>query len=299
MSKKSLIFIFAVFLFIIFSFYTFLFVYLIRGKMPVTAFRGGNIALIRINGTIIAGDDGGLGSANPEKIINQICEAEKDISVKAILLRINSPGGTAASSQEIYTELKRTKKPVIASIADIGASGAFWIACASDKIVASPASEVGSIGVILAIPNLKALFEKIGVDYVVITKGKFKDIGNPARDMTSEERDMLSEQADKIYKQFMSDVAESRDIPFEKIEEYATGQTFLGTEALEMGLIDEIGNYKDALELAAKEGGIEGEPEIIEYEAPSIFNNFMKYLIQYNYKNNFLEEFFYSPNILF
>lgn len=228
---------------------------------------GGSVALIRVEGEISASQES-LSSVTPERIIEQLRWAERDRGIKAILLRINSPGGTAAASQEIFTELTRAKKPVVASIADIGASGAYWIACGADKIVASPTSAVGSIGVIVALPNLKGLLDKLGITYIVITKGKYKDIGNPARPLTEEEKKVLDEQAGIIYKDFIESVAESRRLSVEEVEKYATGLTYLGTQAKEMGLVDKLGNYTDAVKLAAKLGKIKGEPEVEEYEKP-------------------------------
>lgn len=236
------------------------------------------VALIRIEGTISA--DRSQSGANPENIIDQLRQAEEDGGVKAILLRINSPGGTAAASQEIYQELNRVKKPVVASIGDIGASGAYWIACGADEIMASPASDVGSIGVIMAIPNLTELFKKVGIKYIVISKGKYKDLGNPARPLTEEEREILSEQAEIVYKQFIEAVAESRKLSREEVEKLATGLAFLGEEAKDMGLIDELGNFHDAVELAGKRGKIEGEPELVEYAAPSFFENLSSLLLK-------------------
>ncbi len=227
----------------------------------------GSIALIRIEGEISASQESIRGVA-PERIIKQLRWAEENDNVKAILLRINSPGGTAAASQEIFTELRRAKKPVVASIADIGASGAYWIACGADRIIASPSSAVGSIGVIITLPNLKGLLDKLGVTYIVITKGKYKDIGNPARPLTEEEKKVLDEQAGMIYRDFIENVAESRNLSLDEAERYATGLTYLGSQAKEMGLVDQLGNYTDAVKLAAKMGKIKGEPEIEEYEEP-------------------------------
>jgi protease-4 len=231
---------------------------------------------------------------NPEDIIEQLRKADKDDSVKAILLRINSPGGTAAASQEIYREVKRVKKPVVVSIADVGASGAYWVACGADRIVASPASDVGSIGVILIIPNLKGLFEKVGIEYVVVSKGKYKDLGNPARRLTEEERKILDAQAEIVYEQFIDAVAESRKLSESEVRELATGLAFLGTEAKEKGLVDELGNFRDAVKIAARLGKIKGEPKIIEYRKPTIFEG-LRYLLEG--KNPLLPEGIFSPQI--
>lgn len=265
---------------------------LLLGEKPVFFGEARGIALIRIEGTISADRSGS--SVNPEDIIKQLRKADKDDSVKAILLRINSPGGTAAASQEIYREVKRVKKPVVVSIADVGASGAYWVACGADRIVASPASDVGSIGVILIIPNLKGLFEKVGIEYVVVSKGKYKDLGNPARRLTEEERKILDAQAEIVYEQFIDAVAESRKLSQSEVRELATGLAFLGTEAKERGLVDELGNFRDAVKIAARLGRIKGEPEIIEYRKPTIFEG-LRYLLEG--KNPLLPEGIFSPQI--
>lgn len=256
--------------------YAGLIVWLVSGADLKGVKSGGAIALIRIEGSISASGlgDGLLGGTgvSPENVITQLKEAVDDNSVKAILLRVNSPGGTAAASQEIYEEVKRAsrKKPVVVSVADIGASGAYWISCGADRIVANPASEVGSIGVIIMLPNYQELYKKIGIDYVVITQGKYKDLGNPNRKLTDEEKTLLEEQSKVIYDQFIEAVAEGRKLSKTEVKEMATGFVFLGSEAKKMGLIDKIGNYQDAIKLAAEMGEIEGEPEIIEYTKPTL-----------------------------
>lgn len=236
----------------------------------------GLVAIIRINGVISASGDGGItsGETSPENIIKDIRDAEEDDEVKAILLRINSPGGTAGSSEEIYSAIKQIRKPVVASISDIGASGAYWIASGTDKIIANASSEVGSIGVIIEIPNLQKLFNKIGVDLQVISQGKYKDLGNPARPLTNEERKILKDHSLIIYNKFVDDVTKSRKIPRNKVLKIANGLTYPGSVARKLNLIDEIGNYSDGLKLAAKLGKIKGEPETIEYEEPGIFDFF-------------------------
>lgn len=237
---------------------------------------GGAIALVRIEGPISASglSDSLFSGAgvSPEYVIDQLNEAVDDESVKAILLRVNSPGGTAAASQEIYQEVKRAseEKPVVVSIADLGASGAYWISCGADKIVANPASEVGSIGVIIILPNYQELYKKLGIDYVVISQGKYKDLGNPNRQLTDEEKVLLERQTEEIYGQFIEAVAEGRKLSRSEVKELATGFVFLGTEAKKLGLVDKIGNYQDAIDLAAELGKIKGEPEIIEYGKPTL-----------------------------
>lgn len=237
-------------------------------KIPI----GDCIALIHIQGIIA--DTGSESSifttvaATPERIIKQLKAAEEDGKVKVILLRINSPGGTAAASQEIYKEVARINniKPVVVSIGDMGASGAYWISCGARKIMASPASSVGSIGVIMEIPNYEELYNKLGVKFIIISKGKYKDIGSPARPMTEEEKNILQGQVNQVYEQFIETVAQGRKIPKDKVEEYASGLVFTGTDAKGKKLIDELGNFQDAINLSAKLGQIKGKPTIIRYD---------------------------------
>ena len=227
--------------------------------------RGDSIALIHLTGAISGG-----GSANPETLISQIESAEDDSNVKAILLRIDSPGGTVAASQEIATAVARAEKPVVASIGDAGASGAYMIASQCDEIVASPTSSVGSIGVVMEVPNLEGLLGKAGVEVVVITKGELKDIGSPFRDMTPEERKLIDGQMTIAYNEFISLVAKGRDLPEAKVREYATGWIWMGVEAKKMGLVDTLGNYSDGVDAAAERGGIEGDPNVVDFGEPEL-----------------------------
>jgi protease-4 len=155
------------------------------------------------------------------------------------------------------------EKPVVVSISETCASGAYYISCAADKIMANPASSVGSIGVILQVPNLEGLYDKLGIDYTIIKQGKYKDIGSPSREITLEERELLEEQTKKLYQQFISDVAESRSLSIDEVEDLATGWIYLGSEAVDLGLIDEIGTYKDAIDEAARLGGVTGKPVVV------------------------------------
>jgi protease IV len=247
-----------------------------------TAFSSGMdaIYLIRLEGVISATSSSGLfGSASitPELIIEQLRSAEGNPSVKAILLRVNSGGGSAAASQEIYEELKKITKPVVVSVGDVCASGAYYISCAADKIIANRTSSVGSIGVILQVTNLEELYKKLGIQYTTIKQGKYKDVGSSSRPLSAEEEKLLEEQTFKIYDQFINDVAVSRKLSVEKVEEIATGWVYLGTEALELGLIDGIGTYRDAERIAAGLGGIKGEPRIIGGQQYNIFDMLINY----------------------
>lgn len=246
------------------------FIGLLTGSLGGTSYAlGDSVYEIRLEGVISAEKYSGLFgvvTVTPEKIISQLDEARKNPNVKAILIRVNSPGGSAAASQEIYEELKKVEKPVVVSVSEVCASGAYYVASAADRIIANRSSSVGSIGVIMQIPNFEDLYEKLGIKYTTIKQGKFKDVGSPDRPITEEEIRLLEVQLKEIYRQFITDVAEARNMDAGEVEELATGWVFLGTEALELGLIDGIGNYKDAINIAAELGGIKGEPNVIRQE---------------------------------
>jgi protease-4 len=237
---------------------------LFTGGQPSVS-SGEAVALIHIDG-VIAGTSGSLtgASVTPEAILAQLKQAEDNSSIKAILLRVDSPGGTVAASEEIATEVGRATKPVVVSIGDTGASGAYMISSQADWIVAGPGSDVGSIGVILEVPDLETLLNKLGVKFAVIHAGKYKDIGSPYRSLTTTETKMLQEQVDIAYGQFVDLVAKGRKIPSAKVRELATGMAWAGTQAKSYGLVDQIGTYNDALDKAAKLGKIQGTPQVVD-----------------------------------
>ncbi len=251
-------------------------VLIIAGGTSSTPIGKKGVAVIHVSGLIASSPAGGILStavtATPESLIKQLRRADSDSRVAAVVLRIDSPGGSAAASQEIFEEVKRMKKPVVVSAADIDASGAYYISCGADEIMANRASEVGSIGVILSIPNLQELYDKVGVKYVTIKQGKYKDIGSDSRPMTDEEKQLLEKETQEIYEQFIADVASSRNIPVAKVREMATGMVWNGSKAKEMGLIDSLGNYQDAVARAGKLGKIAGEPPIIQFDSTSIWD---------------------------
>lgn len=254
--------------------------YLLIGSKPSFLSRGA-VAIIRLDGVITgSGGEGGLlsetASVSPEQIQADIKQALEDNTVKAILIRVNSPGGTASASQEIYAEVKKAakKKPVVASISDVGASGAYYAVSPAQVIMANPASSVGSIGVFIEIPIYRELLNRLGIKFEIIKEGKFKTIGDPSREMTPEERQILQRQTKIIYNQFVNDVAAARakKISFVEVKKVANGLVFPGSEALELKLVDKLGNYREAIKIAAKLGKIKGEPEIVEYEKPGFID---------------------------
>ena len=201
-----------------------------------------------------------------EETLKVLTDFRNDDAVKALVLRIDSPGGAVGASQEIFEEVKRTaaEKPVVASMGSIAASGGFYAAIGANKIVANPGTLTGSIGVILKFANLQELFAKIGYKSEVVKSGALKDIGSPDRPLTDAERQLLQNLIDSVHQQFVRAVAEQRNIPVETVLPIADGRILTGEQAKERGLIDAFGNFTDAVSLAAELGGLtDKEPQLI------------------------------------
>ncbi len=198
-------------------------------------------------------------------IIDSLQRFDRSGGIKAVVVRIDSPGGAVGASQEIYRQIRKTakNKPVIASMGNIAASGGYYIASAADGIVANPGTITGSIGVIMEYTNIEKLLEKIGLYPVVITSGKYKDTGSPLREMTEDERRLLQEFADTVHRQFIEDVARGREMETSAVGKIADGRIMSGQTAREHGLIDRMGNMADAVDWAAEKGGIKGEPKTV------------------------------------
>ena len=219
---------------------------------------GERLALLRVEGPILDSKD----------VIDELKAYVKDPSIKAIVLRIDSPGGAVAPSQEIYEEIRKavTKKKVVVSMGSIAASGGYYIAAPATRIVANPGTLTGSIGVIMEIPNVEGLMNKIGVKTEVIKSGRHKDIASVFRGIKKEEREILQGVLDNVHEQFIKAVAEGRKMLIEDVKRIADGRVFTGEQALKAGLVDEIGNLEDAIKSAAKLAGIKGEPAVISKE---------------------------------
>ncbi len=199
-----------------------------------------NVAIINLNGIIT--------ESKANQLIKEIKKAKNDDSIKAVLFKIDSPGGEACSSQRIYLALKKLsqKKPVVALIKTIGASGAYFSACGADKIVAYPTSTVGSIGVIFETLNFSQLAKRLGLSLFVVKTGPVKDVGNPFRQPTEKDKKMIKSLIGNIYEQFLSAVSKSRNIPIKKLKNIADGSVFTGEQALKLKLIDSVGGEKAA-----------------------------------------------------
>ncbi len=233
----------------------FLFFLLIARTLVQSAPIGDKVAVIDITGVI----------SRTETIIDQIHQYRDDQAIKAIVLRINSPGGSVAPVQEIYSELKKLEKPIVASMGSTAASGGYYIAAIADEILANPGTLTGSIGVIMQFTKLKGLYEKIGLEQQVVKSGKFKDTGSPVRDMTDEERELLQATLDDVHNQFIDAVFEGRQahLTREEIVALADGRIFSGQQALGHKLVDQLGNLPDAIDRAGELGGISGKPKVV------------------------------------
>jgi protease-4 len=200
------------------------------------------------------------------KPVNDVLEKfGKDDNIKAVVLRIDTPGGGVGPSQEIYEKVQwlRKKKTVVVSMGSVAASGGYYVACGAEKIVANPGTLTGSIGVIMHFTNVEDLFKKVGLRSSVIKSGKYKDAGSPFRDMTKEERDLLQALIDDVHEQFVEVVSASRAMDKETVKGIADGRIFTGRQAMGLKLVDELGDLEHAAEVAATLAKLEGKPELV------------------------------------
>lgn len=239
---------------------------------------GDTVAVIPLQGEIAYSQSDILGGAvvTPDIIKNSIREAEEDSSVSAIVLDVNSPGGSPVASEEIMNAVKNCKKPVVVWISDVGASGAYLVASPADKIVASPSSIVGSIGVILSLTDLSELYQKIGVNQYSIKAGEYKDMGAIYRNLTPQETKLLQEMVNEDYDYFIKQVADNRKLDNNYVRSIAEGKIYTGTQAKDLKLVDETGGRDRAIEIAAQLGGIKGEYNIITINPPETLDDFLK-----------------------
>jgi len=223
---------------------------------PLLRSSGKKLGVVRIDGII----------ANPERITRWITDLREDSSVLGVLLRINSPGGAVAPSQEIYRSVKRLAavKPVVASMGSVAASGGYYAAAPAHKIMANPATITGSIGVIMELSNMEGLFEKLGLKQESLTSGKFKDAGSPFKPMTPEDRKYLQGLVMDLHGQFVADVAAARKMEVSEVEILADGRAMTGKQALEAGLVDKLGGLEESVDLLKSMCGVEGKIAVVE-----------------------------------
>lgn len=249
-----------------------------RNGAPGAYGAGGEaVGVVSIEGMIVGSAPYGpfASNASADDIVERLDMAREDDAIKAVVLRMNSPGGSAAASQEIadaVTRLRKSGKVVVVSMSDVAASGAYWIACRADTIVANPATITGSIGVILETVQVQELYGKLGISNEVFKSGPHKDMGSPTRPVTEQERAIFQGMVDDIYHQFVDVVAQGRDLSRERVLQLADGRIYTGRQAEGLGLVDELGGLEDAIRIAADRAGIKGEPRVVEIGVPDFWS---------------------------
>jgi protease-4 len=225
------------------------------------------VAVIYVQGTIISGSvPAGLGYATSEEISEDIRSAVADKGVKAIVLRINSPGGSPAAAQEIIEEVKKAQAhgiPVVVSMGDTAASAAYYISAPTNYIIANPSTVTGSIGVIWVFQNMSASYTKDGIDYQIVKSGEMKDMGGSWRGLTDNEKSYASSVVMEVYEDFVTEVAKGRNINRSDVKALADGRIYTGTKAKQLRLIDGFGDLYDAVDKAAELGNVTGKPKIV------------------------------------
>jgi protease IV len=227
-----------------------------RGEGGSSLF-GPKVAIVELEGIILDVDD----------LVRELKAHRENPSVRAVVLRINSPGGVVGPTQELYDAVRRLRdagKPVVASLGAVAASGGYYVAVGCDEIYANRGTLTGSIGVIMQLANFEQLMKKVGVDYVVVKAGQFKDIGSPSRPMTPDERRVMQGLLDDVHGQFIDAVAAGRKLPREDVVRFADGRVFSGTQAKELHMIDVLGDLEDAVNAAAKRVNIPLPPAVIQ-----------------------------------
>lgn len=245
---------------------------------------GDGVAVISVEGTIITGEPpsslGGSSNAYSGEIVRFIQQAEVNPAVKAIVIRVDSPGGGVVASDEIYEALVKTTKPIVVSMGSVAASGGYYISCGADEVFANRNTLTGSIGVISVIPNVEGLLDKLGIEVHVMESGPHKE-GGTFQPFTEEEKEIWQGIIGETYDNFVQVVVDGRALPEGQVRELADGRIYTGQQALELGLVDALGNLPDAIARAGELGGIIGKPRIIPYRpAPSFFGGLLGSLVQ-------------------
>lgn len=257
MDKRAVVVLVAIFGSLFLALFGFLFLAwsATSGERGGPSFGAGDIGVVEVKGPILDGEDA----------VEQLHEFLLHDGIRAVVVRVDSPGGAVAPSQEIAAEVKRLaeKKTVVVSMGNVAASGGYYLSAPATKIVANPGTVTGSIGVITQLPNVSQITDKIGFEMNVVKSGPAKDVGNPFRPFTEDDRQVFQRLIDDVYGQFVRAVAEGRNLPEEKVRSIADGRILTGAEAKEAGLVDELGNFHDAVQLAADLVGIEGEPQLV------------------------------------
>jgi len=227
------------------------------------------VALVKVEGMLISS----------ESVVEELNAYADDSSIKAIVLKIDSPGGGVVVSQEIYNAVKNAKKEgkkVVASMGTVAASGGYYVAAAADRIIANPGTLTGSIGVKMEFANIEKLLEKIGVKGMVVKSGEYKDVGSPYREMTVQERKLIQDVIDDVHTQFIEAVAEGRKLPPAEVRAIADGRIFTGRQALALRLVDQMGDLADSIKIAGELAGIKGKPHVVEKKKKIPFLEYLK-----------------------
>ncbi len=243
------------------------------------SFSGGEdrIVVITLSGTIQESAAGSFiygGGISPRLVYSQLKQAADDLSIKGVVLRVDSSGGSIAASQEIAAMVRNFEKPVVVSMGDMAASGGYYISAPAQAIVAQPGTMTGSIGVISTLMNTDGLYEMLGIEVETFKSGEHKDMFS--RTLTEEEREIMQEISDVAYDQFIRDVAADRDLPVESVRRLATGQLYMGSQALELGLVDRLGGLEEAIDYLAELNGFE-KPVRYEFPQPSMFTQLFEF----------------------
>ena len=230
---------------------------------------GDKVGILEVEGTIV----------DARRMVAQIEEFRDRSNIKAVVIRIDSPGGGVGPSQEIHAELKllAKEKPLIVSMGSVAASGGYYLAVAGERIFANPGTITGSIGVIMSFPNYQDLMGKVGIQTEVVKSGRFKDIGSSTREFLSADRALLQGVIDDVHMQFVDAISDGRNMPIDRLKPFVDGRIFTGRQAKDAGLIDELGTLGDAIKYAAKVSGLEDDPDLV-YPEPEKTNLIDRYL---------------------
>ena len=266
-SRKILIYIFTIFLLLAIIAGS---LYFIMGGKDL-GMSNGRVEVIYVQGIMMTGSiPTGFGVATSEEITQSLKDADEDNNVKAIVLRINSPGGSPAAAEEIVSAMKKIDKPIVISMGDVAASAAYYISAPADKILANPDTMTGSIGVIWEFQNRSKFYDKDGTSFYIAKSGELKDMGGDWRGLSDEEKQYADQVISEAYSRFVKEVADDRNLSLSKVKDLADGRIYTGAKAKELGLVDELGSLDDSIKIAAELGGIKGNPQVGYANRPSL-----------------------------
>ncbi len=266
-SRKLVTYLIAVFI-LLFIIAGSLFLIMGGGDFGISA---GRVEVIYVQGVMLTGSvPSGFGVATSEDITQSLNDASEDSSVKAIVMRINSPGGSPAAAEEILSAMKKIDKPIVVSMGDVAASAAYYISAPADRIIANPDTITGSIGVIWEFQNRSKFYEKDGTSFYIAKSGEMKDMGGDWRGLSDDEKRYVEQVIAESYSRFVGEVASGRNLTLSKVKDLADGRVYTGARAKELGLVDEFGSLDDAIKVAASLGGIEGKPQVTYANRPSL-----------------------------